>query len=107
MFHPRYRDERRAALTHQTWVMRLAFFNARGARMTKAAYDQTLPDPRTQPTLSVEQVGDLLGVSRGAAYQAIKEGQIPHFKIGKRIIIPTSQILTMLGVAGEHNEHRI
>jgi excisionase family DNA binding protein len=88
------------------WVMRLAFFNARGARMTKAVYDQTLPNPKLQPTLSVEQAGDLLGVSRGAAYQAIREDQIPHFKIGKRIIVPTSQVLAMLGVAGDDHANQ-
>jgi excisionase family DNA binding protein len=39
-------------------------------------------------TLRVEEVAKILGISRGSAYDAIQQGQIPHIRIGRRILIP-------------------
>lgn len=39
------------------------------------------------PIMSVEQAAGFLGVSRGTLFTAIKEGQIPSKKIGKRRVI--------------------
>lgn len=57
-----------------------------------------LPDPAAQPTLSVEHAGQVLGISRWAAYQAAKTGDLPTLRIGGRILVPTARLLAMLGV---------
>jgi excisionase family DNA binding protein len=41
---------------------------------------------------SVEELAEDLGISRTSAYQALRRGQFPHLKIGKRIIIPRAAI---------------
>ena len=57
-----------------------------------------LPDPRIRPTLSVEDAADLLDISRASAYQGVKAGEIPSIRVGRRILVPTAALLTMLGV---------
>ena len=39
-------------------------------------------------TYTVEEVAELLGLSRGSAYLAVATGEIPSIRIGKRILIP-------------------
>lgn len=51
------------------------------------------------PTLSVEEAAEQLGIGREAAYQAVRSGQIPSLRIGRRIRIPTPKLLEMLGVS--------
>jgi excisionase family DNA binding protein len=38
-------------------------------------------------TLAVTEVAKFLGISRGSAYEAIQRGEIPHIRIGRRILI--------------------
>lgn len=39
-------------------------------------------------TLTVEEAASLLGISRGAAYQAVKVGEIPGvLRLGRRVLI--------------------
>ena len=38
--------------------------------------------------LSVSQCAKILHLSRGSAYQGCLTGEIPHIKIGRRILIP-------------------
>lgn len=49
-------------------------------------------------TLSVEEAGELLGISRQSAYRAASAGQLPVIRIGRRLIVPTGQLLGLLGV---------
>ncbi|MBW3578523.1 MAG: helix-turn-helix domain-containing protein [Actinobacteria bacterium] len=39
-------------------------------------------------TYTVEEVAQLLGVSRNAAYAAVGAGFIPSIRVGRRIVIP-------------------
>lgn len=59
----------------------------------------TLPDPLT---LSVEQAGRLLGISRGAAYRAAANGQLPTIRLGRRLLVPTARLHQLLGLTDEH-----
>ena len=43
-------------------------------------------------TLSVEEAGKLLGVSRQVAYQLIHRSDFPTLQIGRRILIPKKQL---------------
>ena len=49
-------------------------------------------------TLTVEQTALVLGISRSSAYRGIHTGQIPSFRIGGRILVPTAKVLDMLGL---------
>jgi len=51
-------------------------------------------------TLSVNEVAHLLGLSRGATYEAVRTGQIPSIRIGRRIIIPRIALTKLLEGAG-------
>ena len=47
--------------------------------------------------LTVEEAARELGISRVSAYQAVKVGEIPSVRIGKRILIPKARLRQMLG----------
>ena len=55
----------------------------------------------TPATISLEQAGDLLGVSRRTAYRAAQRGQIPTIRIGRRWFVPTARLLELLGLSLE------
>lgn len=57
-----------------------------------------IPDPRSEPTISVDRAATLLGVSRATAYKAVRSGAIPSLRIGRRIVVPTAKVLALLGV---------
>jgi len=56
-----------------------------------------LPNPAVEPTLSVERTGELFDVSRSNAYGGVKDGTIPSIRIGRRIVVPTAELLRLLG----------
>ncbi len=58
-------------------------------------------DSRERLTLNVPEVARLLGLSRGSAYQAIATGEIPHVKVGRRILIPRIALERLLLEAGK------
>ena len=39
-------------------------------------------------TVTVEEAGRILGISRGLAYQMAREGKIPTIRFGKRLVVP-------------------
>lgn len=47
-------------------------------------------------TYSVEEAADLLGISRAGAYDAVARGDIPHLRMGRRILIPKSALHRLL-----------
>lgn len=61
----------------------------------------SVPDPQTEPTIEVETAGQLLGLGRTAAYDAVRRGDIPSIRIGRRIVVPTAKVLAMLGLDGD------
>ncbi len=50
-------------------------------------------------TLTVTEAGDILGLSRSAAYEAIRRDEIPSFRVGGRILVPVPRLARMLGYA--------
>jgi len=49
-------------------------------------------------TVSVDDAAVLLRLSRGGAYNAVRDGQIPSIKIGRAIRVPTAALRTMLRI---------
>ena len=39
-------------------------------------------------TLTVEEAGRKVGLGRGAAYSAVRRGEIPSVRLGNRIVVP-------------------
>ena len=37
---------------------------------------------------TVDEMAELLRISRPTAYEAVKKGQVPHIRVGRRILIP-------------------
>lgn len=57
----------------------------------------------TEPmTCTVEEAGRLLGVSRGAAYEAVRRGEIPVIRIGRRLLVPRPKLESLLGLENEN-----
>ena len=52
-------------------------------------------------TLTVQETAEMLGISRNSAYQGVMTGEIPHIKVGKRILIPRLALERMLGKASD------
>ena len=61
------------------------------------------------PTISVEEAGQILGLSRPSAYAAagryLETGDgLPVLKFGRRLRVPTAPLLAMLGVGAPVEE---
>jgi len=52
-------------------------------------------------TYSVKEAAQVLGLSKNSAYSAILKGEIPHLRIGKRLLIPRLALDRMLNGAGK------
>lgn len=44
-------------------------------------------------TLTAPEVGEVLGISRAAAYELVRSAGFPHMKIGSRILIPRDKFI--------------
>lgn len=47
-------------------------------------------------TLTVSEAGRALGISRGAAYEAARRGELPVLRLGKRIVVPRAALERLL-----------
>ena len=57
-----------------------------------------MPDvPENPPVLTVSEAARLLRISRGAAYEAVRTGEIPSVRFGRTIRVPTEALLRLLG----------
>jgi len=61
----------------------------------------TVSDIRGLPTVNVDVAAAFLGISRNAAYAAVKAGEIVALKLGRRVVIPVHPLLTMVGADAE------
>jgi excisionase family DNA binding protein len=50
--------------------------------------------------ITVEEMAQELGISRPLAYESIKRGEVPYFRIGRRILIPVEALKRKLAQAG-------
>lgn len=67
----------------------------------------TYPATPTTPermTVTVEEAAQLLGIGRSTAYLAVKSGDLPTIRLGRRLLVPRAQIDRMLGVNDERPE---
>ena len=45
---------------------------------------------------TVEEAGALLSLGRSGAYEAVRRGDIPTIRIGRRILVPRKALILML-----------
>ncbi len=48
---------------------------------------------------TVEEAGRLLGISRAHAYELVARGDLPHVRLGRRVVIPKHAITALLARA--------
>ena len=54
------------------------------------------PPRATRQAYSVEEAAELLGIGRTTAYQAVWRGELPHIRIGTRILVPRAALDRLL-----------
>lgn len=71
-----------------------------------------VPDPKPVPatasreaverkTITIPAAGQSLGISRNAAYEAARRGEIPTIRIGRLLLVPKVAFERMLESAGD------
>jgi excisionase family DNA binding protein len=58
--------------------------------------DTTTPTITKPLTISVTDAANLLGISRASAYNAVRTGDIPSIKVGKRVTVPRAWLARVL-----------
>jgi excisionase family DNA binding protein len=51
--------------------------------------------------MTVEDAAAALGIMRAFTYEAVTRNEIPHIRIGRRILVPRTALKRMLGEAGD------
>jgi len=66
---------------------------------------ESLPVERdTALVLTVEEAGRLLGISRGLAYELVARRELPHLRLGRRIVIPRTALEALLNEVPPRSE---
>ena len=55
-------------------------------------------------TVTVEEAGQLLGISRNLAYESARQGWIPTVRLGRRLLVPRDALDRLL--SGESPQGR-
>ncbi|WP_157069791.1 DNA-binding protein [Aureimonas frigidaquae] len=59
----------------------------------------TIQEALERATISVPDAGKVFyGLERNGAYEAARRGDIPTIKIGRRMVVPVSQVAQQLGL---------
>ena len=54
----------------------------------------------SRATYSVKEAATVLGMTADAVYNAVHRNDVPHVRIGGKILIPRARLDRMLGIAG-------
>ena len=57
----------------------------------------TIEDMRRRPTITVQEYARFIGVSKDTAYEAAARGELRVLRCGKRVLVPTLDVLRALG----------
>ena len=58
--------------------------------------DLDMEDNVTKLAITVSEAACRLGIGRNSAYEAVRRGEIPTIRIGKRILVPISALDRLL-----------
>ena len=65
-------------------------------------HETPLPERKT---LSVEEAAEALGIGRTLAYEAVRRGEIPTVRIGRRLLVPRTALDQLLAAALSADGH--
>jgi len=71
---------------------------AKRINLGPAPAEGTQSEELERRTVSVEEAGRILGISRGAAYTHARDGSIPTIRLGKRLLVPKAALDKLLAV---------
>jgi len=79
-------------------VSRLGFAatHRRGACLRRAPEGGVMKVARL--TLTVTEAAEVLGISRTLAYEMVQRGELPHVRLGRRLVVPVRALERMLGI---------
>ncbi len=55
----------------------------------------------SRKTLTVDETASALGISRNAAYEGVRRGEIPSIRVGRRLLVPRIALERLLEKAAE------
>lgn len=58
-------------------------------------------DHQDRRVWSVEEVAELLGISRAHAYELVARNEIPHLRLGRRIVVPKHVVEKLLSLTSQ------
>lgn len=59
-------------------------------------YSGSFAEILAKPTMTVSEMGQVLGIGRRQAYEAVNRGDVPSIRLGSRILISTRVITQIL-----------
>jgi len=70
--------------------------------------DRVLGEHASKATITVDEYArDIAGCGRSAAYEAVRRGQVPSFRVARRIVIPVPAVAALLlGCADQTTRRR-
>jgi len=51
-------------------------------------------------TVTVDEAARILGISRNSAFRAVRSGELPAIRIGRRLLVPRAQVTELLNSCG-------
>ena len=68
-----------------------------GSTLERVGHGSWTPQAQHEAlTITVERAGQLLGISRGLAYDLVRRGEIPAVRLGRRLVVPARVIEEVL-----------
>ena len=57
-----------------------------------------IPNPKEQPFMTVTELAAALTISRASAYEAVKTGELPSIRVGRRVLVPVAAVRRLAGL---------
>lgn len=65
-------------------------------------HDSNIRASDSRLTMTVEEAGKALGISRASAYLAARNGELPTVRIGRRYLVPIAALQRLLSTVLPH-----
>jgi excisionase family DNA binding protein len=55
-------------------------------------------------TMTVEEAGVALGISRSHAYELVRQGELPSLRLGRRVVVPVASLEALVEGLPSHTD---